>query len=150
MTKETKRNWLTAALILTLILLTIGVFLSYGYAQDCSEQEKGIELVRTVVVETPEGVESTQPSVTFSHLGHAMEYGCAACHHKWELESDSSPAKCFDCHNNTEERTGKDSYFAAFHDRQAETSCLGCHASVNLNDEAAEAPIRCNDCHIRD
>lgn len=150
MRKKGKGNWVTVIPILVLSLLAVGFLLGSGYAKDCPESEKEIELEKTIITETPEGVESTQPQVTFPHLNHAMEYGCAACHHQWEPDTEASPAKCFECHSNTKERTGEDSYFAAFHDRQAETSCLGCHMTTSRDEDSSSGPLKCNECHIRD
>ena len=149
------RNWITV-LVLALFLGLIGISLIFnsGYAQDCPEAEKevvkSVEVVRAIIMETPKGVESSQPSVVFSHLDHAMDYGCAICHHKWNPEEEASPKQCVECHSNTEERRGEDSYFAAFHDRQAEASCLGCHMITAQEEELPNGPTRCNECHIRD
>ncbi|MFW5752111.1 MAG: cytochrome c3 family protein [bacterium] len=137
-------------LVIFVYLLGIGLIINSSYAQDCPEAEPDLNLTRIIIMDTLEEGERTLPVITFDHLSHAMDYGCATCHHKWDPATEAAPTDCFDCHSNTEERKGPDSYFAAFHDRQSEFSCVGCHAVANQEDESLGAPIRCNDCHAEE
>lgn len=141
------------AIIITLSVLLVSAI---GYAGDkdeeevsASEEREAVAVARTITMAPPEGVEAKQPPVTFSHLEHAMDHGCGACHHQWEPEKQDVPHACSTCHTNFEQMQGEMSFFKAFHDRQAEASCLGCHGATIKEEGSPAGPIKCNECHIR-
>lgn len=101
-----------------------------------------------MVLAVPEGAKSTQPPVKFSHMGHSnAKVDCVTCHHKWDGKSEVQGCSAAGCHDDFKAKRGEKSYYAAFHDRKADTSCLGCHQAKKS--EGVKAPTGCKDCHVK-
>ncbi len=106
-----------------------------------------------LVIEPPESVEARFAPVDFSHDVHA-DFDCTACHHMWDGESDVQSCMsegCHDLYNPADVSEKKDIayYYNAFHDRQSEISCIGCHGALKKAGEPT-GPITCTDCHPKE
>ncbi|MYL82619.1 cytochrome C [Desulfovibrio aerotolerans] len=102
----------------------------------------------------PSGVLKTSfAPVKFSHGQHAS-VACVTCHHMWDGKSEVQGCAEAGCHDNLKERQEATSYFRAFHDKNAENSCLGCHLKANVarKDKGQKplsvAPCSNNGCHV--
>jgi len=136
------------------ILVFIFVFLliwGLAYAQEASEATEGAEMEASFVFDKdltlnpPEdGMEAIRAPVPFPHLKHSMDYGCGKCHHQWDMAKRNTPRTCVSCHENFETTHGEGSYFGAFHSRQKDRSCVGCHYEQG---EESVAPLKCPACH---
>lgn len=89
--------------------------------------------------------------VVFPHQKHLSLGDCTLCHHKWEDRS-KAPQKCTasGCHDligvQGPEMTEVNSSYYAYHTRESDKSCIGCHMSRK---EAGETtgPTNCIKCH---
>jgi hypothetical protein len=102
----------------------------------------------------PSGVLKTSfPPVKFSHGQHGA-IACGTCHHMWDGKGEVQGCATAGCHDNLTERQDPMSYFRAFHDKNAENSCLGCHMKTNVARKAkgqkplSVAPCSNNGCHV--
>lgn len=102
----------------------------------------------------PAGVlKTTLPAVVFSH-GRHNSIACATCHHMWDGRGPVEGCAAEGCHDNLTERQESNSYFRAFHDKDAPNSCLGCHMKKNLTRKAKNekllpvSPCANNACHV--
>ncbi|MBU1042534.1 MAG: cytochrome c3 family protein [Proteobacteria bacterium] len=86
-----------------------------------------------------------QPVVKFNHGTHKSAK-CADCHHKKAGANEFAKCDSKGCHADYAAKTGKDSYYAAFHGANAK-SCLGCHKAVK--DKSPTAPTACPKCHVK-
>lgn len=96
----------------------------------------------------PKGYTLTKAAVPLNHEKHkAIE--CKDCHHTWDGKA-AEVGKCGQdgCHANTaaENKTGKDSYYMAFHAPASKHSCVGCHKAAKAAG-GASGPVVCNKCH---
>lgn len=82
--------------------------------------------------------EYKKPQVEFDHFTHE-EYNCTVCHHTNENISCATTG----CHDNVRTKTGRSSYYQAFHNRLSKKSCVGCHREMCMG------PKKCNECHIK-
>ncbi|MEF8888428.1 MAG: cytochrome c3 family protein [Desulfohalobiaceae bacterium] len=89
-------------------------------------------------------MEADRAPVPFPHLQHSMDYGCGDCHHEWNRQERNLPQTCISCHDEFETTHGEASYFGAFHSRQKQWSCVGCHTGLG---EDSDAPLTCPACH---
>lgn len=85
--------------------------------------------------------------ISFSHMTHA-EVACTTCHHTWDGKSNVQSCSDEGCHDNYDGKSGSVSYFNAFHKRDSESSCVGCHAK-NAGKIAAKSkkPVTLMPCH---
>ncbi|WP_029897356.1 cytochrome c3 family protein [Desulfohalovibrio reitneri] len=104
-----------------------------------------VDAPEDMMVTVPEGAEKTQAPVGFSHKrpGHA-EYDCQTCHHTWDGQGEIKSCSAEGCHTDMKARKGGGSFYAAFHDRKNEASCVGCHS------KEGKGPKICTECHPRD
>ncbi|MBW2725485.1 MAG: SH3 domain-containing protein [Deltaproteobacteria bacterium] len=105
-------------------------------------------------------------SVKFPHLAHASKQylpngSCNDCHHT--QEGDEAPEACITCHEIGGDADEDKKKKRAVHTKnkgfprqgdQEETSCVGCHKSMNSLLEASKregdpAPTKCTVCHKR-
>lgn len=95
----------------------------------------------------PEGMKASKALVAFPHSRHeAANLDCVTCHHTWNGQSDIKKCGTAGCHD----QAGKkevNTFYAAFHDKNAEFSCLGCHKTVMK--EGREVPVACKSCHAK-
>jgi hypothetical protein len=136
------------------ILVFICIFLlawGIAYAQEGSQSSEGTAMETSLVFDKdltlnpPEdGMEAVRAPVPFPHLQHSMDYGCGDCHHQWDMAERNEPRTCDTCHNDFETTHGEGSYFGAFHSRQKQRSCVGCHSKQG---DDSPAPLKCPACH---
>ena len=105
--------------------------------------------------------------VEFPHLAHASKRylpngTCNDCHHTHE-DDDESPEACVECHNIDGDAGEDRAKTRAVHTKnkgfpresgQEETSCVGCHKSMNAALQAGtrkgdKSPTKCTSCHSR-
>ena len=122
-----------------------------AFAQQGSESAQDTQLKDSIVFDknltlTPpeDGMDAERAPVPFDHLQHSMDYGCGECHHQWDMEKQNEPRTCVSCHNDFETVHGEGSYFGAYHNRQQQRSCVGCHSKQG---EDSAAPLKCPACH---
>jgi hypothetical protein len=99
-------------------------------------------------IQVPAGGKATKAPVAFSHAKHKATE-CTKCHHKWDGKTAGADMKCSSkgCHDNmVSKKAGENSYYNAYHDMKAETSCLGCHKAMKKAGKPT-GPNACNDCH---
>jgi len=134
------------------LVLAFVFFLAFGVVQareksdstDASGNKHTVQLESSILMEPPrDRVEIFRESVQFPHLQHSMDYGCRKCHHNWDISEQENPSPCITCHNDFETTHGEGSYFGAFHSRQVQRSCVGCH----YTDGGDVAPLKCPVCH---
>jgi len=136
------------------MLLFVFIFLlmcGIAYAQEGGESAEGAKMEssfvfdKTLTLDPPEeGMKAERAPVPFPHLQHSMDYGCADCHHQWNRQERNVPRTCVSCHDDFETTHGEGSYFGAFHSRQKQRSCVGCHSGQG---EESSAPLKCPACH---
>ena len=96
----------------------------------------------------PAGWQATKPCVDFSHASHSgAGVECATCHHTWDGKGTIQSCSTPECHDQ-QGKKGAQTFYAAFHDKNAESSCLGCHKTANAKD-GSSLPVSCKDCHAR-
>ena len=96
----------------------------------------------------PEGLEAKKPLVDFSHTGHgAAKIDCATCHHTWDGAGEIKSCGTAGCHDQPGKK-GANAFYAAFHNKKADASCLGCHKTTNKRD-GTKLPVSCKDCHSK-
>ena len=96
-----------------------------------------------VTMAVPAGAKATKPLVKFPHKKHAA-LKCADCHHKKVGNNEYAKCDSKGCHENFTAKTGKDSFYAAFHSNDPK-SCVGCHKAKKATNP--NAPTACNKCH---
>jgi len=89
--------------------------------------------------------------VEFSHFDH-QNVSCMSCHHTWDGVSEVDSCSAEGCHDDLTNRAEVTSYFRAFHARDSETSCRGCHLKMSLEGTAnlPTSPCGNNACHPRE
>lgn len=96
----------------------------------------------------PEGMTATKAVVGLNHETHKA-LDCKSCHHTWDGKSDKIGA-CAEkgCHASADpaNKTGKDSFYMAFHKPDSKHSCVGCHKAT-VAGGAKAGPVVCNKCH---
>lgn len=102
----------------------------------------------SVTMKAPEGVEMTKPAVVFPHKKHVdTGIDCMVCHHKAESKDAIGSCSAAGCHTDASKEAKKDpkGFYAAFHGKGADASCLACHKKEKKAGKAA--PVGCKDCH---
>lgn len=82
---------------------------------------------------------TTKSQAAFTHDNHKQD--CKVCHHKWDGKAEVQKCTAAGCHDDFKGKRGDASAYAAFHDRKAKTSCIGCHKADK------KGPTKCNECH---
>lgn len=128
-------------LVITLFALT---FLWAGGAQARSVKEMSQAIKEPIEIEASG---SKRMNVMFPHTAH-KGISCFHCHH--EEGSDGRYVACTECHATPGARERDPmSMFMAFHSKNSDRSCLGCHKKL-----AAENPGKfpqfkgCRPCHM--
>lgn len=98
-----------------------------------------------LAMKTPEGLKATKPLVKFNHSKHT-EAKCADCHHKKAGANEYAGCDTKGCHADIVAKTGKESYYAAFHGNNAK-SCVGCHKAKK--EAKPNIPTACDKCHLK-
>lgn len=89
--------------------------------------------------------------VVFPHQKHLSLGDCTVCHHKWKDRS-KAPKKCTSsgCHDligaKGPEMTKVNSSYYAFHSKESDRSCKGCHMNRKEAGKSA-GPTNCTKCH---
>ena len=134
-------------------------------ASNSSGVESFLEDVDEVIVLNTSGKKYNQ--VEFPHLAHASKQylpngACNDCHHTHE-DANEAPESCTNCHNIDGDAGETRAKTRAVHAKnkgfpreagQEETSCVGCHKSLNAALQAGsrtgnKAPTKCTSCHTR-
>lgn len=140
------------------LALTLG-FTMVGHTQDAPKAKFSPNIEAKNVISFPLVVKFNRPAaavkksnfpmVTFSH-GQHMSVNCVTCHHTWDGKSPVQGCNEDGCHSDTVNRADSMSYYKAFHSRDSEQSCLGCH--IKLNEKATKkikiSPCSNNVCHV--
>lgn len=88
-------------------------------------------------------------NVTFNHRTH-MSVPCQTCHHAEGSAGKFTP--CRECHDQPGPRNQDvDSQFQAFHAKNSDRSCYGCHTKMaEANPKAFPHFTNCRPCHMSD
>jgi hypothetical protein len=93
----------------------------------------------------PEGIKASKALVQFSHARHgAADVQCATCHHTWDGKSDVQSCAAPGCHDQPGKK-GETAFYAAFHAKGTDRSCVGCHKPLKKAGKAV--PMSCGQCH---
>ena len=94
-----------------------------------------------------EGGNSDRMSVMFPHTAH-KGISCIHCHH--ENPGDDRYVSCTECHATPGARERDPmSMFMAFHSKNSDRSCYGCHSQKKAQDPARYAKFKgCQPCHM--
>ena len=94
-------------------------------------------------------------SVKFSHEVHAESIGCDTCHHAPRCvichykptETQSPWASCSTpgCHPDVGRSSDPNSRFMAFHERDSDRSCFGCHTARAEEQGISQGCLPCHD-----
>lgn len=96
----------------------------------------------------PDGWKASKPLVDFSHTRHgAAKIDCASCHHTWDGKSEIKGCGTAGCHDQ-QGKKGTNAFYAAFHNKKVDFSCLGCHKATNKK-EGTKLPVGCKSCHAK-
>jgi hypothetical protein len=98
-------------------------------------------------VAAPEGAELRMARVEFDHVPH-NELDCTQCHHTWDGMSEIKGCSDSGCHSDMVAKKGEGSFYAAFHERTSQISCLGCHNDRSQADKK-HGPVKCMECHVK-
>jgi len=105
-----------------------------------------VEAPGDMVLRPPEGMEAKKSFVDFSHSIHgAAKIDCVTCHHTWDQKSEISSCSVAGCHDQPGKK-GDNSFYMAFHEKQSDISCLGCHKTEKKNGNK-NVPVSCKSCH---
>ena len=136
-----RRSLFMKTLVITLFALTL---LCAGGAQARSVKEMSEVIKKPIEIEASG---SKRMNVMFPHTAH-KGISCFHCHH--EEGSDGRYVACTECHATPGARERDPmSMFMAFHSKNGDRSCLGCHKKL-----AAENPGKfpqfkgCRPCHM--
>ncbi|MFP4515929.1 MAG: cytochrome c3 family protein [bacterium] len=111
------------------------------------------EVPDELLLKAPEGVEPKQSPVEFSHIVH-QDLDCTACHHEWDGTSEIQGCSDSGCHDllfpkSPQDRKDPLYFYNAYHDRQSEISCVGCHSALKKAGNPT-GPTGCVDCHPKE
>ncbi|WP_272700717.1 cytochrome c3 family protein [Desulfovibrio sp. Fe33] len=94
----------------------------------------------------PTGMEATKSLVDFPHGRHVKaDMECATCHHTWDGKSEIKGCSASGCHDQPGKKEAT-AFYSAFHAKNTDKSCLGCHKIVKKRD-GKPVPISCKQCH---
>ena len=106
----------------------------------------------TLTMKAPEGVKMKKPAVVFPHKAHADSgLDCMTCHHKATSKDAITGCAVEGCHMDASKAAKKDpkGFYAAFHSKKSEASCLGCHKKVKKSKAGKKLPVACKACHAK-
>ncbi len=106
----------------------------------------------TVTMKAPEGARMTKPAVVFPHKAHADNgLDCMTCHHKAKSKDAVKACASEGCHTDASKGAKKDpkGFYAAFHSKKSEASCLGCHKKTKKSKAGKKLPVSCKVCHAK-
>jgi hypothetical protein len=93
----------------------------------------------------PDGIKASKALVAFSHARHgAADVQCVSCHHTWDGKSDIRSCAAPGCHDQPGKK-GETAFYSAFHAKNTERSCVGCHKPLKKAGKAV--PVSCGQCH---
>lgn len=122
--------------VLTLCVLTLGTALAWA----------AVDAPGDLKLQPPEGMKARKSFVDFSHASHgAAKIDCITCHHTWDGKSDVQSCAASGCHDQPGKKE-TNAFYAAFHDKKSETSCLGCHKAEKKQGNK-NVPVSCKSCH---
>lgn len=99
-----------------------------------------------LILSPPEGVKASKAFVAFPHAQHeAAKLDCVTCHHTWDQKSEVRQCSTSGCHDQPGKK-GATSFYAAFHSKKSDASCLGCHKKMKKAGNKA-VPVSCKSCH---
>lgn len=131
---------------MTITILAIATtLLAAGTVTELAAQTPSESAPDTVVMGGP-----PVGTVSFSHAEHQTMTECVACHHESRPEKPlTDPYQACDaCHQTSPSPPVTTSLRDAFHDMRAQKGlCIDCHKEAGPD---ANAPIRCNTCHIKE
>lgn len=113
------------------------------------EFQQQVEFPLQVTFVKPKALKKTNfGPINFNHMTHA-EVACTTCHHTWDGKSSVQACSDAGCHDNYDGKSGSVSYFNAFHQRDSEKSCVGCHSknAGNTKKPVTLMPCHNNSCH---
>lgn len=96
-----------------------------------------------------EGGESARMTVVFTHKSHRnIGVSCIHCHH--DSSSNTPYSSCRECHSTPGARERDPlSMFMAFHSRETNRSCYGCHVQLAEQDPQKYPRFKgCQPCHM--
>jgi len=102
----------------------------------------------TITIEVPAGAKATKTPVTFPHKKHVDDgVDCLVCHHKATSKDDVKGCASEGCHTDASKAAKREptGFYAAFHSKKSEASCLACHKKEKKAGKAA--PVSCKQCH---
>ena len=89
---------------------------------------------------------SNFPAAGFNHGQHAS-IACGECHHTWTGTGPVEACNTAGCHDVLGDRADEMSYFKVFHNKEAKTSCIGCHTKLNEElKEKGKEPLNITNC----
>lgn len=98
-----------------------------------------------LILSPPEGMKATKALVNFPHSKHdAAKIECVTCHHTWDGQAEVKKCGTAGCHDQPGKK-GENSFYAAYHAKKSDASCLGCHKTLKM--EGKEVPTSCKSCH---
>lgn len=96
-------------------------------------------------LEPPKGMEAAKSPVDFPHGRHTGAVAdCTACHHTWDGKAEIKACGSAGCHDQPGKK-GENAYYTAFHAKNTNRSCLGCHKTAKK--DGKPAPVSCKQCH---
>lgn len=128
-------------------IFQIGVFLAFLLCVG-SAYAAPVTMPGDLMIKVPEGMKAKKAEVPFSHEIHASaNLECMTCHHEWDGKSEIRKCSTAGCHDQPGKKNEM-SFYKAFHDRNAQQSCVGCHKETKKNGNA-KAPTSCRQCHVK-
>lgn len=109
-----------------------------------------VEFPLQVTFRKPAALKTTHfGAIKFNH-GQHFNVACVTCHHTWDGKSQVQGCSAEGCHDNFTGQDGAMSYFNAFHARDAEQSCVGCHKRklAEGSKKIKTMPCHNNSCHV--
>lgn len=109
-----------------------------------------VEFPLQVIFKKPAALKTTHfGPIKFNH-GQHFNVACTTCHHTWDGKSQVQGCAAQGCHDNFTGQDGALSYFNAFHSRDAEQSCVGCHKrkTGEGSKKLKNMPCHNNSCHV--
>ncbi|EGB13374.1 Cytochrome c, class III, conserved region [Pseudodesulfovibrio mercurii] len=124
------------------ILITLTALCSLGLA---ASAWAGPTAPDTLRLEPPKTMEAVKSPVDFPHGAHLNRAAdCTTCHHTWDGKSDIRACGSSGCHDQPGKK-GETAFYTAFHGKDTDRSCLGCHKTAKK--DGKPAPASCKQCH---
>lgn len=108
----------------------------------------GVKAPADMMLNPPDGMKITKPSVFFSHTLHGKaNIDCSACHHTWDGQSAVLKCSNAGCHDQPGKKDVM-TFYKAFHASKSDISCVGCHKK-NKKAGHTTGPTSCKKCHVK-